>query len=137
MLILVVSIMLVGSQPSHAKANELTKIRAWEYKTYSRIVFDFKEKVNYTQPVILEKGTFSIDFHDTTTTMGGDIKSSLINKIEFVYQESFLTARIDLPIKLFTIKSFSLSNPFRVVCDIYKESVPLKDENIKKTLQNK
>ena len=133
MFLLAISVMLLWSQPPHAQANESTKIRTWTYQTYSRIVFDFKEKANYNQPVILGEGKFSIDFYDVTTTLPGDIKSKLINKIEFVYHESFLTVHINIPVEQFTVQTFALSNPFRVVCDIYKTPVPLKDETIKKS----
>lgn len=123
---------LLCLQPTNAETNELTKIRAWEYKSYLRIVFDFEKTVKYNQPVIIGKDRFSIDFYNVSTTLPDNIESNLIDKIEFVYQATFLTAYVNLPVKQFTIKSFSLLNPFRVVCDIYKMPVNLIEKSTKK-----
>lgn len=135
--ILTLSVFLLWLQPIKAETNKLVNIRSREYKNYLRIVFDFEKETKYNQPVVLREGSFSIDFYDVTTTLQDDIKSKLINKIEFVYKQSFLTAYIDIPVKKFVIKSFSLVNPFRIVCDIYSTPALSIDKDTEKQVEKK
>ncbi len=118
---------LLLSQFSSARAAELRYIRIGEHKDFTRIVFEFRGSALFENPVITDKGKFSMVFSDTTTTLPRLIPGETtkrIKTIEFINNEAHLIANIALSFPYFKIKSFSLSDPMRVVLDINRLDKP-------------
>jgi hypothetical protein len=129
-LLLIGSLLLFFLQlPSTAEAAKLRYIRIGEHETFTRVVFEFHGSVRFKDPVIKDKGNLSVVFLDTTTTLPQSIPADTTNRvdaIEFIQQESHLTAQITFPFPYFSLKTFSLANPERVVLDLRQTSAPPK-----------
>ena len=108
-----------------AQSANLINVRTGHNDQFTRIVFEFQEKVFFEKPEIKEEGIFSLVFLDSTTTLP-PIKSvqtgpqKLVRSIEFVQQESNLMAAVQLSMPFSSINCFSLSDPDRVVVDAYQ-----------------
>lgn len=107
-----------------AVAANLKDIRLGEHKAFTRIVFEFDSTSSYRMPKIEGDGIASVVFPDSS---GGAVrplkdlreKYRFINAVELVKKERNLTARIIAHSQSFEIRSFSLTNPDRVVLDFY------------------
>ena len=120
---------LLLSQFGSARAAELRYIRIGEHKGFTRIVFEFRGSALFENPVIADKGKFSVVFTDTTTTLPRQIlgeTTKRVKGIEFVKKEASLVANVALSFPYFKIKSFSLSDPTRVILDINRSDKPPK-----------
>jgi hypothetical protein len=110
-----------------AEAAQLRYIRIGEHKAFSRIVFEFRGKAVFREPVVKGKGKVSVLFIDTTTTLPRQILSETtkrVDTIEFVEEGSHLAALIEFPFPYFEVKPFALSSPERVVLDVYQLKEP-------------
>ena len=97
-----------------AEAAKLRYIRIGEHETFTRIVFEFPGPVRFKDPVIKGKGKLYVVFLDTTTALPQQIPcetTKQVDSIEFVQQESHLTANVVFSFPYFRLKSFSLSKP--------------------------
>jgi hypothetical protein len=113
-----------------AKGSQLRYIRIGEHEGFTRIVFELRGPAAFEKPQVRGKGKLSVVFLDTTTALPGQISTETtkrVDTIEFVQQDADLRANIALPFPYFTLKFFSLSNPERVVLDVYQTSAPPKD----------
>lgn len=127
-------------QVRSAEAASLRYIRIGEHETFTRIVFEFHGPVRFKDPVIKGRGKISVVFLDTTTALPRQILSEAtkrVDAIEFIQQESYLTAQIALSFPYFKLKSFSLSNPERVVLDVSRMSTPPKDVAFQESVHKK
>lgn len=110
------------------KAAQLRYIKIGEHENYTRIVFEFKEPVRYEKPVIGPGGKFGIVFFDTTTALPRQIMvdaTERVESIEFEQQESNLKADVSMSFPQFRIKLFSLSEPDRLVLDVFPLKSPV------------
>jgi hypothetical protein len=128
---LVVTVSLVGILSSwligSAQGAQLRYIRIGEHEAFTRVVFEFRGPAVFEKPQVRGKGKLSVVFLDTTTALPRHILSETtkrVDTIEFVQQDTHLAAQITLSFPYFRLKSFSLSNPERVVLDIYRMETP-------------
>lgn len=112
------------TQFGNAEAAKLRYVRTGKHDNFMRIVFEFQNKIEFKNPEITDKGQFSVDFLDTSTSLPrrtfyktGPLQ--LVQSIELIPQELNLTATVRLSYPYFTLKSFPLSGPDRVVVDAY------------------
>ena len=102
---------------------DLQDIRIGEYKSFTRIVFEFNKEFSLKVPVNTDKNKVIISFSQTRKALKRNIsfdKSGPVMGIEFFQKQSNLTAVIIIEWSDFRIKSFPLSKPARYVIDIYK-----------------
>ncbi len=128
---LVVTVSLVGIVSSwligSAQGAQLRYIRIGEHEGFTRVVFEFRGPAVFEKPQVRGKGKLSVVFLDTTTALPRQISSETtkrVDTIEFVQRDTHLAAQITLSFPYFRLKSFSLSNPERVVLDIYRMETP-------------
>ena len=137
---LIVAVIFTLSQLGWAQAANLRDVRTGKHEKFTRVVFEFQENVLFESPQIKGKGTFSVVFLDSSTTLPrltlfktGPIQ--LVQSMEFVRQKSNLMANVRLSFPYFILKAFSLSGPNRIVVDAYPvSSLPEKSEQ--KELKN-
>jgi hypothetical protein len=106
------------------------------------MVFEFPDQVVYEQPRITREGVLSIVFYNSSTTLSPvkTIKkdpSNRVSAIDFVQNNSHLTAVVRLSSPHFNLKYFYLSNPHRVVVDAYLKPLPLVKPKGKEALGEK
>jgi hypothetical protein len=102
-------------------------------------VFEFQNAVQVKDPKIKDKGEFSIQFLDSSTnldplTVYWTDSLQKVQSIKFIKDNHNLTANVTLTFPYFRLKSFSLSDPERVVVDAYSISAPSKDAVSKPSL---
>ena len=122
-------VLLCFFRPGSAVGAELRYIRIGEHKVYTRIVFEFRGEAAYKEPVVKGKGQFSVAFENTTTELPKKIAgetSKRVNVITFAQEDSRLVAYITLSFPYFEIKTFSISQPHRIVLDVTPLSKPPK-----------
>jgi len=117
----------------------LTFVRTDEHENFTRIVFEFQNAVQFKDPKIKDKGKFSIQFLDSSTNLDSltvywTDSLQKVQSIKFIKDKSNLTANVTLTFPYFRLKSFSLSDPDRVVVDAYSISTPSKDAVLKLSL---
>ncbi|MEW6186066.1 MAG: hypothetical protein AB1585_10050, partial [Thermodesulfobacteriota bacterium] len=123
-------------------AGNLIEVRTGSYDQFTRIVFQFPEKVLFEQPRIEGEGVFSMVFYNSSTTLP-PVKtipkdpSNRINAIDFIQKNSDLTTTVRLSSPHFTLKTFHLSNPHRIVVDAYVKSPPLAKSKQREALGQK
>lgn len=139
---LIAAVVFTLSQLGWAHAANLREVRTGKHEKFTRVVFDFQENVLFESPEIKEKGTFSVVFLDSSTTLPrltlfktGPIQ--LVRSLEFVRQKSNLVANVRLAFPYFILKSFPLSGPNRVVVDAYPVSSPPEKPLKKEVLREK
>lgn len=127
------------TQFGNAEAAKLRYVRTGKHDNFMRIVFEFQNKIQFKNPEITDKGRFSVDFLDTSTSLPrrtlyktGPLQ--LVQSVEFIPQNSNLTATVRLSFPYFILKSFSLSGPDRVVVDAYWMSSPSEKSGQKEPL---
>ncbi|MDH3358112.1 MAG: hypothetical protein OEM06_11660 [Desulfobacteraceae bacterium] len=133
-IMLIVAVIFTLSQLGWAQAANLRDVRTGKHEKFTRVVFEFQENVLFESPQIKGKGTFSVVFLDSSTTLPrltlfktGPIQ--LVQSMEFVRQKSNLMAKVRLSFPYFILKAFSLSGPNRIVVDAYPvSSSPEKSE---------
>ncbi len=106
-----------------AAGADLRDIRIGEYKSFTRIVFEFNKEFSVKLPVNTDENKVIINFSQTGKALKRNIsfdKSGPVMGIEFFQKQSNLTAVIILEWPDFRIKFFPLSKPARYVIDIYK-----------------
>jgi hypothetical protein len=126
-LILAVSFLLV--RYDWAAAADLSHVRTGKHEKFARVVFEFQNAVQFKNPEITGKGKFSLVFLNGATklprlTLYKTGKTQLVHSIEYVRQESNLTAIVRLTFPYFILKSYALSAPDRIVVDAYWMSPP-------------
>lgn len=110
------------------QAAKLKYVKIGEHESYTRIVFEFKEPVRYSTPVIDPGGKFAVVFFDTTTALPWQIRlddTERVETIEFEQQESNLSANVTMSFSAFRLKSFLLAEPDRLVIDVYRLEDPI------------
>ena len=138
MVLLVCCVVLFLSQVGSARGAQLRYIRIGEHEGFTRIVFELRGPAAFEKPQVRGKGKLSVVLLDTTTALPRQISTETtkrVETIEFVQQDANLTANIALPFPYFTLKSFSLFNPERVVLDVYPTSARPKDAVVVESVQ--
>jgi len=102
----------------------LKSVRTVEHKKFTRIVFEFKNGIQFRNPEIEDNGKFSVLFFNSFTdiqpfTVYETDSSQKVQSVEFIKNKSNLTANITLTFPHFMIKAFSLSDPYCVIVDAY------------------
>jgi hypothetical protein len=110
----------------------LKSVRTGEHENFTRIVFEFQNTVQFKNPKIKDRGKFSVLFLDSSTGLASSTvyeTDSLqkVQSVEFIKNESNLTANITLMPPYFMIKTFTLADPVRVVVDAYPLTPSTKD----------
>jgi hypothetical protein len=128
-LMLIVMFVSMLSQLGWAQAANLRDVRTGKHEKFTRVVFEFQDNVLFESPEIKGKGKFSLVFLDSSTNLPhltlfktGPIQ--LVQSIEFVPQKANLTANVQLSFPYFILKAFPLSDPNRVVVDVYQVFSP-------------
>jgi hypothetical protein len=110
----------------------LSSVRTEEHENFTRIVFEFQKAVQFKDPKIKDKGKFSVQFLDSSTdldplTIYWTDSLQKVQSIKLIKDNPNLTANVTLTFPYFRLKSFSFSDPDRVVVDAYSISGPSKD----------
>lgn len=139
---MIAAVVFTLSLSGWARAASLRDIRTGKHEKFTRVVFEFEDSVLFESPVIKGKGKFSVIFLDSSTTLPrltsfktGPIQ--LVHSIEFVREKSNLTANVRLSFPYFILKSFPLSNPNRIVVDVYQVVSPHEKAESKESLHEK
>ncbi|KPK24279.1 MAG: hypothetical protein AMK69_16370 [Nitrospira bacterium SG8_3] len=131
-------VVLFLCQVGSARGAQLRYIRIGEHEGFTRIVFEFRGSAVFEKPQVKGKGELSVVFLDTTTALPRQILSETtkrVNAIEFVQQDAHLAAHITFLFPYFRLKPFTLSNPERIVLDVYQTSAPPKDPVVVESVQ--
>lgn len=141
-IMLMVAVVFMLSQLGWAQAANLRDVRTGKHEKFTRVVFEFQDNVLFESPEIKEKGTFSVVFLDSSTTLPrltlfktGPIQ--LVHSVEFVRQKSNLIANVRLSFPYFILKAYPLSAPNRVVVDAYPLSSPPEKSEQNESLSEK
>lgn len=113
-----------------AEASELRDIRIGCHKRFTRIVFEFNGSAVYTNPEITGRKKLSVVFVDSTTTLPGQVLRETtkgVDGIDFVQLGPDLVADITLSFPYRKFNPFTLSDPQRIVLDVYPLSAPPED----------
>ena len=110
----------------------LKSIRTEEHEKFTRIMFEFQNAVKFSNPEIEDNGKFSVLFFDSSTdikplTVYETDSAEKVRSVEFIRNNSNLTANVTLTFPHFMIKTFTLSSPDRVVVDAYRLTASTKD----------
>jgi hypothetical protein len=137
--ILIIAAGILLLQYEWAAAANLSKVRTGKHENFARIVFQFQSAVQFKKPEIKGKGKFSLVFPNSTTslphlTVFKTGKTQLVRSVEYIRQESNLTAVVSLTFPYFILKSYALSAPDRVVVDAYWMSPPTENPEQKESL---
>ena len=138
-LILIVAVIFLWVPYEWAAAADLNLVRTGKHENFARVVFEFQNAVQFENPEINGKGTFSLVFLNSTTklprlTLYKTGKTQLVNSIEYVRQKSNLTAIVRLTFPYFILKSYALSAPYRIVVDAYWMTAPTENNEQKESL---
>lgn len=130
------------TQYGGAQAANLRYVRTGKHEHFMRVVFEFQNRVQFKSPEITGKGQFSVDFLDTSTNLPrqrlyktGPLQ--LVKSIEFVPQNSNLTATVRLSFPYFILKAYPLPGPDRIVVDAYWMTSPSEKSGQKESLGEK
>jgi hypothetical protein len=137
LLIVAVSFLLVPNE--YTVAADLSRVRTGKHEKFARVVFEFQNAVKFKSPEIKGKGTFSLVFLDSTTKLPHlkvykTGKTQMVQSINYVRQNSDLTAIVKLTFPYFILKSYALSAPDRIVVDAYWMTAPPEDNEQKASL---
>lgn len=102
----------------------LLSVRTGEHENFTRIVFEFQNAVKFKEAKIEDKGIFSVVFLNSSTdlpplTVYWTDSFQKVQSVKLNKKNSNLTAKVKLTFPNFLLKTFSLSNPDRVVMDAY------------------
>ncbi len=130
------------AQYGGAQAANLRYVRTGKHENFTRVVFEFQNKLQFKSPKITGKGQFSVVFLDASTklprqTLYKTGPLQLVQSIEFVRQKSNLTANVRLSFPYFILKAYSLVGPDRIVVDAYWMSTPSEKSAQKESLGKK
>jgi hypothetical protein len=117
----VVLCVFIMSFTSHVTAAVLTEIRLGKHNDFSRIVFEFKDDVQYQLESDNASGHVSIIFHDTTSKTPAPVikeNSVCIDDLAISQEDKNLAVRIAVSATRFRLNPFTIKDPFRVVLDI-------------------
>jgi hypothetical protein len=137
-MVALVSCVLFLCSASSAKGAQLKYIRIGEHEGFTRIVFELRGSAAFEKPQVRGKGELSLVLLDTTTTLPPKISietTKRVEAIEFVQQDAHLATHVTFPFPYFRLKPFTLSNPERVVLDIYRTDTPPEDAAVVKSVQ--
>jgi outer membrane biosynthesis protein TonB len=137
LLIVAVSLLLVPNE--WAAATDLSRVRTGKHENFARVVFEFQNAVQFKSPEIKGKGKFSLVFLNSTTklphlTVYKTGKTQVVQSIEYVRENSNLTAIVRLTFPYFILKSYALSAPDRIVVDAYWVTAPPENSEQKASL---
>ena len=121
------------------KSTILKSISTEEHENFTRIMFEFQNAVKFKNPEIEDNGKFSMLFFDSSTdlkplTVYETDSLKKVQSVEFIKNNSNLTANIKLTFPHFMIKAVSLSEPYSVVVDAYRLTASMKDSAILKSV---
>ena len=141
LMLTVVSVFML-SQLGWAQATNLRDVRTGKHEKFTRVVFEFQDNVLFENPTIKGKGRFSLVFLDSSTslpnlTLFKTGPRQLVHSIQFVKQKSNLAANVQLSFPYFILKAFSLSDPNRVVVDVYQVVSPNEEFEQNESLSEK
>jgi hypothetical protein len=131
-------VVLFLCQVGSAKGAQLRYIRIGEHEGFTRIVFEFRGPAVFEKPQVRGKGELSVVFPDTITALPRQISTETTKRVDaitFVQQGAQLMANITVRFPYFTLKPFTLSNPERVVLDVYQTSTLPKDAVVMESVQ--
>jgi hypothetical protein len=109
------------SSAGHAIAAVLTEIRMGRHDDFSRIVFEFKDDVQYQLAPDNGSSHISIIFDGATSNIPAPVikeNSICIDNLAIAQQENNLTVDIAVSTAHFRLNPFTIKNPFRMVLDI-------------------
>jgi hypothetical protein len=127
--------------PLHAA--QLTDIRVGRYDTFTRIVFEFKDQIQYQKPIVQEPGKLTVTFLNAETTLADRALQTRSKGLEFFSltpKPPHLVAALGFPFVDFKLKTFTLTGPQRLVLDVYQtrpsgERITLKPVIIKQSIE--
>lgn len=141
-IMLIAAVVFTLSQLGWAQAANLRDVRTGKHEKFIRVVFEFQDDVLFESPEIKGKGKFSVVLLDSSTTLPrltlfktGPVQ--LVHSIEFVRQNSNLIANVRLSFPYFILKAYPLSDPNRVVVDVYQVSSSPEKSEQKESLHEK
>jgi hypothetical protein len=128
-LLLIVAVCFLLVPNEWAVAADLSRVRTGKHENFARVVFEFQNAVQFKSPEIKGKGKFSLVFLDSITklprlTVYKTGKTQMVQSIEYVRENSNLTAIVRLTFPYFILKSYALSAPDRIVVDAYWMTAP-------------
>jgi hypothetical protein len=139
-LMMIAAIVFTLFQLGWAQAANLRDVRTGKHEKFTRVVFEFQDNVLFERPEIKGKGEFSVVFLDSSTSLPrltlfktGPIQ--LVHSVEFVRQKSNLIANVRLSFPYFILKSFPLSDPNRIIVDVYQVPSPPQKSEQKESLR--
>ncbi len=118
---------LAKEQENERKLPQVTQIRTWNGENYTRVVIDLEDEVQYQSARIADPDRIYFDLHDAklSSTLAGktqEIQSGYLKTIR-VAQNQAGVVRVVLEVdKVKEYTAFLLSDPFRLVVDIYGPS---------------
>lgn len=138
-LIQIVAVIFAMAQYGSARAADLRFVRTGKHENFTRVVFEFQNKVQFKSPEITGKGQFSLVFLDASTNLPRQTvyktgPLQLVHSVEFARKKSNLTASVRLAFPYFILKSYSLPGPDRIVVDAYWMSSPSEEPEQKESV---
>ena len=133
-----VSSVLFLSASGSAKGAQLKYIRIGEHEGFTRIVFELRGAAAFEKPQVKGKGKLSVVLLDTTTSLPRKISietTKRVDAIEFVQEDAHLATHVTFPFPYFRLKLLTLSNPERLVLDIYRMNTPPEDPVVAESVQ--
>ncbi|MBI3668932.1 MAG: N-acetylmuramoyl-L-alanine amidase [Acidobacteria bacterium] len=118
---------LAKEQEKERKLPQVTQIRTWNGENYTRVVIDLEDEVRYQSARIADPDRIYFDLHDAklSSTLAGktlEIQSGYLKTIR-VAQNQAGVVRVVLEVdKVKEYTTFLLSDPYRLVVDIYGPS---------------
>jgi len=104
-----------------SRAAELQDIRYGIHDNFTRVVFEFQQPVQYESPLI-SGNKLSVVFYDTTSTVQSFLipdEETSLDSIVVTERESGLIVEVNLLNTNVELKDFLLSEPTRIVFDLY------------------
>ncbi len=130
-----------STRSEHKNQSILKSVRTEEHENFTRIMFEFENKVQFKDPKIKDTGKFYVLFLDSSTdlpplTVYETDSLQTVQSVEFIKNNSNLTANVTLTFPYFMLKAFSFSSPERVVVDAY-QLIPSTKDSVPDTSLNK
>ncbi len=99
----------------------ISKVRAGEHEDFARLVFDMEGPTQVGDPQV-SSGRIWLSFLGTETELSKtQLLAGTIRSVEFVSEGQNLNAEIEVAVGKFEINLFALTNPDRIVLDVFPE----------------
>ena len=104
-----------------AAGQRISKVRAGEHDDFARLVFDLEGPTQVGDPQV-SSGRIWLPFLGTETELPKTpLLEDTIRSVKFAKEGQNLNAEIEVAISEFEIKLFALTNPDRIVLDVFPE----------------